>query len=111
MKGKRAENTLRRWRAFADWAAHAKGGRRACGLCKRAMQGMATVTIAPPWPTRKVRKRWLCSACWSEVTETLTQWEYERDNYDLPIDRVSRSDTTGGGHSGKYTKRQAPVDG
>jgi hypothetical protein len=99
-----AAYVLRRWRVFAEWAAKIRGARRACSCCYRAMNGQASVVVRPPWATQVPRKRWLCSECWTELVNLLDEWSYTRDNYDLPIDRVSSRETKGA-HRGQYTKR------
>lgn len=81
---------LRAWRKWAFEAARAKGGRRACGLCKRATLGAATIELRPPWGTRNLKTRSLCSGCWEEFSTLLDQVEYTRNNYHQPIDRVCR---------------------
>src|SRR3954471_14719310 len=89
---KQAKNkfTLNAWRKWAFDAARAKGGRRACGLCKRAMMGCAAIEIRPPWSTSQTKLRSLCSGCWREITTWLDDQEYARDAYSEPIDWVSR---------------------
>lgn len=104
-KAKQTPRMLAKWREIATGAALQKGARRACGLCKRAMMGLGSVEVRPPWPTKTVRKRWLCVECWKGVTDWLELQEYERDGYDLPIDRTASGLTRGSGKRGTYIKR------
>ena len=94
-KSAHTRHVLRAWRRYADRAAKIKGARHACGLCKRAMQGMARVAIYTPWPAFAPRWRWLCSECRLALIAHLDVLEYELDRFDLPIDRVSLQETTG----------------
>lgn len=95
---------LSRWRKFAQVAAEAKGARRACGLCKRGIMGLAKVTVSPPWQSNTARERWLCSECWKDVVWWLEDQEHERDGYDSPVDPVAVG-ITKGGKRGSFLKR------
>ena len=89
--------TLEDWRRIATEAAKQKGGRRACGLCKRATLGAASVEIRQPWPSRTKLKRWLCSKHYVMLTKLIREWEVKLDDYDQPIDKIGRGSSTGGG--------------
>ena len=104
-KGKPTTDRLKYWRNIAYEAALAKGARRACGLCKRATMGQAYVTVGLPWPSKGLRSRWLCSDCWRDLVKWLEQQEFERDGYDLPIDKTAQGVTRGSGVRGSFINR------
>jgi hypothetical protein len=89
----------------AERAALHKGARRACGLCKRAIMGKGYVELAPPWHTRKPKKRWLCTEHWQALTRAIETMEYELDHYDMPTDVTARGITKGGGEHGRFVDR------
>lgn len=95
-------DTLKDWRRVAAYAATQKGGRRACGLCKRATMGQASITIRQPWPSKTQLKRWLCSGCYTAMTQVVAELEAKLDNYDLPIDKVGQGFTKGSGQRGTF---------
>lgn len=92
---------MQRWRQSAERAAKLKGAKRACGLCKRGMMGLAKVSITVPWDSRTIRRRWLCTDCWKDVVWWLEEEEYTRDKFDAPIDMTARGITKGGGERGR----------
>ena len=94
------KDTLAEWRKIAQEAAVQKGGRRACGLCKRATLGCASVEIRQPWPSFTKVKRHLCSKHWAMLTKLIRDLENTLDDYDLPIDTIGRGSSTGGGKRG-----------
>lgn len=81
-----------KWREFAFDAARAKGARRACDFCKRAMLGCGLIEVRPPFPSiRSRRTRSVCTECYRMTLAWMDEQEYNLDNYDLPIDVVSGS--------------------
>jgi hypothetical protein len=82
-------SVVAKWRHAARERAKRKGAKDACGLCKRAIMGRATVQVTCPWDLRtnaNTYRRRLCFDCRNDLVAWLNQQEYERDNYDLPID-------------------------
>jgi hypothetical protein len=98
-------DTLRHWRKVAERGAVAKGAPRACGLCKRATVGVASVDIRQPWRSRTKLVRWLCSEHWQMLTQLIAEWERTLDNYDLPIAKIGRGSTKGSGVRGTCIER------
>jgi hypothetical protein len=86
----------------ATYAATQKGGKHACGLCKRAAVGQASVTVRQPWPSKTQLKRWLCSECYIYFTKLIAELEATLDRYDLPIDKVGQGFTKGSGKRGTF---------
>lgn len=99
------EGVLRHWRKVAQRGAEAKGGKRACGLCKRATMGIASVTVLQPWPSRTKLVRHLCSEHYAMLTHLIAEWERTLDNYDLPIDKIGRGVSKGSGKRGAFIER------
>lgn len=83
------------WREWAAGAAHSRGARKACDLCKRAIMGNGRVEVYPPWNTTFPKVRLLCTDCWKRMTTMLDEAEYELDNYDLGIDWIAQGNRKG----------------
>lgn len=64
--------------------------------------GQASITIRQPWPSKTQLKRWLCSGCYTAMTQVVAELEAKLDNYDLPIDKVGQGFTKGSGQRGTF---------